>query len=160
MKHPTAMNEKDVIDFGLELNRFLAERFKYSARFAKSRCDLWGNKVDIKTPKYRIVVSWKDYENTISITAISFTQTSAGHGTAVLSWLVGRSERYGYERIEFISVCSDKMKNFVRKFNFINHPQQKLFSDDDGWSKDWSNSVTNLRELIPAIDSPRIAGGN
>ncbi|HEX7763795.1 MAG TPA: hypothetical protein VF433_09310 [Cellvibrio sp.] len=72
------MNEKDVIDFGLELNRFLAERFKYSARFAKSRCDLWGSKVDIKTPKYRIVVSWKDYENTISITAISFTQTNAG----------------------------------------------------------------------------------
>lgn len=27
MKHPTVMNEKDVIDFGLELNRFLAERF-------------------------------------------------------------------------------------------------------------------------------------
>lgn len=154
------MNASDINDFGIELNRFFTERFQYSERFTKSRCDLWGNKVDIKTPKYRIAISWKDHEKVISITAISFSQTNAGHGTAVLSWLVNKGERYGYERIEFISVCTEKMLNFVHKFNFINHPQQKIFSDDDGWSKDWSNSVANLRELIPTIDTPRTAGVN
>jgi hypothetical protein len=40
MKHPTAMNEKDINDFGFELNRFLTERFKYSERFTKSRYDI------------------------------------------------------------------------------------------------------------------------
>ncbi|UUA74268.1 hypothetical protein [Cellvibrio sp. QJXJ] len=141
------MNAADIHEFCKELNEFYRERFKYNPNYRRYRCHVWANKIDVKTPKYRLCLSWQDYDNKIAITSISFTQTHAGHGTAFLTLLVSLSKKYGYERIEFISVCTEPMKQFVKKYNFINHPQQKLFDEDDGWSKDWSCSVADLVKM-------------
>jgi tRNA(Ile)-lysidine synthase TilS/MesJ len=141
------MNEADIHEFCVDLNSFFTTRFNYNPNYRRYCCRVFINKVDVRTPKYTLTLSWRAHDNKIAITAISFEQEHAGHGTALLSLLISLSKKYGYERIEFISVCTEPMQKFVEKYGFDNHSQQKLYEDDSGFSKDWSKSIEELTRM-------------
>jgi hypothetical protein len=138
------MNELDIHEFCEELNIFYCKRFKYKRRY----CNSWHNKINARSNKFTLTLSWDAYERKISITSISFAQKNAGHGTALLNYLATLSDKFGYETIEFISVLTEAMECFVRKFEFENLPKAALPWEQEGPSKNWSKPVCELKQLL------------
>lgn len=138
------MNELDIHEFCEELNIFYCKRFKYKRRY----CNSWHNKINARSNKFTLTLSWDAYERKISITSISFSQKNVGHGTALLILLLDLSNSYGYETIEFISVLTDAMENFVRKFEFENLPGAPWPGKPEDPSKNWSKPVRELKRLL------------
>lgn len=138
------MNEDDIHPFCAELNGFLSERMNYK----KAHCRVWHNKINARTSKFSLTLSWEMIGNSIEITAISFLETRNGHCTALLAFLKDKAKKYGYEEIKFISVTTDAMKSFVMKYGFVNHPMKDWFTGADTASKNWSKWISDFASLI------------
>lgn len=134
------MNDEDIYPFCAELNGFLSPRMNYKT----SHCKIWQNKINARTSKFCLTISWVAYANSIEITTISFTDTRQGHCTALLNFLSSLANKYGYERIEFVSVCSEAMRSFVTKFEFTNHQEKSWFDDTLEPSKNWSKLISGV----------------
>ncbi|WP_149867951.1 hypothetical protein [Cellvibrio sp. PSBB023] len=138
------MIESDIHEFCAALNVFYCGRFNYK----KPYCNSWHNKINARSHKYTLTLSWDASERKISITAISFAKKNVGHGTALLALLVELSGKYGYETIEYISVLTDAMKCFVQKFEFENLPGAAWPGEPELPSKNWSKPVIDLKRLL------------
>lgn len=138
------MNETDIHPFCAELNNFYCSRFNYKKHY----CNSWQNKINARSNKFTLTLSWDACEQKISITSISFAKKNVGHGTALLTLLLDLSNKYGYETIEFISVLTDAMESFVRKFEFENLPGAPWPGKPEDPSKNWSKSVRELKRLL------------
>lgn len=138
------MIESDIQEFCAELNVFYCSRFNYKKRY----CNYWYNKINARSHKYTLTLSWDASERKISITAISFAKKNVGHGTALLALLVELSGKYGYETIEYISVLTDAMKCFVKKFEFENLSGTAWPGEPEQPSKNWSKPTIDLKRLL------------
>lgn len=131
------MNDEDIHPFCAELNEFLARQMNYK----NFPCNAFHNKIHARTNKFSLTLSWGWSPQSIAITAISFKKQRQGHCTALLMFLCSVAKKYGYERIEFISVCTEEMRAFVTKFGFINHPAVRWPGEPEEASRDWSKQI-------------------
>lgn len=122
-----------MIGFFNELNRFMSLRFKYK----RSKCIPFVNKIDARCNRFSLTLSYM-HDNSAAVTAISFKQKRRGHCTALVNFIDEVSSEYRIVNIEFISVMTEPMKNFLIKNGFINRePYYCILEDGIVNSNNW-----------------------
>ncbi len=130
----------DVID------SYIRERFGYKAKCAEG----WRPTINVSRRKVRLYLrfrgggSWP--ENVLVIASIEFREQRVGHCRALLEKLVAESTRFGYGHIAFEQTHSPMMVNFVQKYGFTAHHN----------NKNWIISVGALStrlDLVPQTKS-------
>lgn len=116
-----------------ELNNFMSARHGYE----KHKCRPWVNKVDARCSKFSLTLSFRD-DNSVGISAIRFKDERRGHCSALVAFIDEMSFKYRIPHIEFISVQTESMSEFVKKHRFINRDGYfSPFADEQVPSIDW-----------------------
>lgn len=131
------MNDEDIHPFCAELNAFLARRLNYK----KMACSALHNKIHTRTNKFSLTLSWGWSPSSVAITYLAFKNKRQGHCTALLKFLCSVAKKYGYDRVEFISVCTEEMRAFLMKNGFKNHTGIIWPGEPEVASRDWSKQI-------------------
>lgn len=116
-----------------ELNNFMSNRHGYE----KHQCRFWINKVDARCSKFSLTLSFRD-DNSVGISAIGFKDERRGHCSALVAFIDEMSIKYRVPYIEFISVQTESMSEFVNKHKFINRDGYfSFFEGEQVPSLDW-----------------------
>lgn len=116
-----------------ELNEFMSARHGYK----RHKCQPWINKVDARCSKFALTLGFR-HDNSVGISAIRFKDQRCGHCTALVEFLDLQSIVYRIPYIEFVSVLSDSMRNFIHKNKFINRDGgYSPLEDREVLSQDW-----------------------
>lgn len=78
-------------------------------------------------------------ENSLVIARIAFDKQRIGSGSSLLRFLVGISDKYGYERIGIEFASNERIVGFAKKYGF------EIY----GSGKNWVASVENLKRFCP-----------
>lgn len=142
----TSQTKVDLLDsfnkFTNEIDLYYMDRFRYKNSCAHGRFPT----VDISRSKVRLYLRFMPGgfwpESSIVIANIGFDKQRAGRGRELLLKLVMLSDEYGYTSIGIEQTSSgDSIQNFVRKFGFKNH----------GNDKNWLVSVTELAGILSSL---------
>lgn len=112
--------------FADEIDAFYRQQFRYKNRCANARFPT----VDISRAAIDLYLRFQQSEteigHTVVIARIGFRDQRQGHGTRLLEKLVAMSEDYDISSIGVEQTGPDpSIQNFVRKFSFSNHIDQR-----------------------------------
>lgn len=86
--------------------------------------------------------------NTLVIASIEFSSTRAGHGRALLEFLVRQAEAHGYERIAIEHTHDgDNIQGFAKKFGF-EHAWPKLKHPHRNWIASVAQIAAHLDQTV------------
>jgi len=127
--------------FADEIDAFYRAKFRYRSRCANPRFPT----VDIHRAAVRLYLRFNASETgpgiTVIIAVIEFRDRRRGHGTQLLAKLVEMADRYGITSVGVEQTGPDpSIQNFVRKFGFKNHIDER----------NWIVAVDTLKERLPS----------
>lgn len=108
-----------------DVNNFMSARHGYK----KHKCLPWISKVDARCSKFSLTLGFR-HDNSVGISAIRFRDKRRGHCAALIEFIDQISYIYHIPCIEFISVLTEPMKNFVMKNHFTNRDSYHSFIED------------------------------
>lgn len=128
--------------FAAEIDTFYRREFRYKSSCVDPRFPTIG----INRAAVDLYLRFNDSDigpgKTVVIARIGFRAQRRGHGTRLLSKLVGMADRYGITSIGVEQTGSDpRIQNFVRKFGFRNHMNES----------NWIVSVDALRKCLEQV---------
>lgn len=110
-----AEHEQLMHSFFEDLNNFMSSRHGYE----KHQCRFWINKIDARCSKFSLTLGFRG-DKSVGISAIAFKDERRGHCFALVSFIDEMSNKYRIPYMEFISVQTESMSEFVKKHGFIN----------------------------------------
>jgi hypothetical protein len=136
--------EQLFMPFAAEIDDFYRDKFGYKTSCASPRFPT----VDVKRSAVQLYLRfrpggfWPD--DSVVIASIGFQKQRCGHGTELLKKLVEMSDRYELRSIGIEQTgASESIQNFVRKFEFKNHRNDR----------NWLVSVQALKEILASSPS-------
>lgn len=137
--------------FAVELDAFLRKRFGYRSQATNARLptiDVCRKKVNLylrlRYKPQRSSGSWPQW--TLVIARISFRETRAGHGRALLEFFVEHAHRFGYDKIGVEeTIPHDGIQGFCRQFF-------KPYGEDEplGAVSNWLAPVSDIAQQLKA----------
>lgn len=152
----TSKTDRDYVQllfepFADEIDTFYRERFGYESRCTHPSFPT----ISINRTAVHLYIRFRPEgfwpSDSVVIASIGFGKQRRGHGRELLSKLVEMSDRYGFESIGIEQTGqSESIKNFVRKFGFLNHKNEK----------NWIVSVDVLTACLASLPPQRTRGNN